>query len=54
MLLMGGQPCRITEIKSFKSGKHGVRKLRVTGKHYFTDSKQDLLLSSGDMVNFPN
>lgn len=53
MLLMNDKPCKIVEIKSFKSGKHGVRKLRITGKHYFNESKQDVLLSSNDMVERP-
>jgi len=46
-LLIDDIPCRVVEIESSKSGKHGAAKMRITGIGIF-DGQKKVLLSPGD------
>lgn len=46
-LLIDDIPCRIVEIESSKSGKHGAHKLRITGIGIF-DGQKKVMLAPGD------
>jgi translation initiation factor 5A len=46
-ILIDDIPCRIAEIESSKSGKHGAHKLRITGIGVFEGQKK-VMLSPGD------
>jgi len=46
-VLIEDVPCRIVEVESSKSGKHGAAKMRITGIGIFNGQKK-VLLTPGD------
>lgn len=46
-LLIDDIPCRIVDVESSKSGKHGAAKMRITGIGIF-DGQKKTLLTPGD------
>lgn len=46
-LLIEDIPCRVVEIESSKSGKHGAAKMRITGIGIF-DGQKKVMLTPGD------
>lgn len=52
-LLIDDLPCRIVEIESSKSGKHGAHKLRITGIGIFDGAKKVMLAPGDSDVEVP-
>lgn len=52
-LLIEDIPCRIVNIESSKSGKHGAAKMRITGVGIFGGEKKTLLTPGDSDVEVP-
>merc|ERR1712216_1056434 len=52
-LLMKGFPCKVVEIKTSKTGKHGHAKCVFTGYDIFTDKKVETMSPSTHGVEVP-
>lgn len=53
LVVIDGEPCKITSIQISKPGKHGSAKARVEGVSLFTGAKKTLLKGTGDNVEIP-
>jgi translation initiation factor 5A len=52
-LLIEDIPCRVVEVESSKSGKHGGAKMRITGMGLFGGEKKTLLAPGDSDVEVP-
>ena len=46
-------PCKVTELKTAKPGKHGSAKAMITAKDIFTDKAYEETFGTGDNVPMP-
>merc|ERR1711974_459277 len=49
-----GKPCKIVDMSTSKTGKHGHAKVHLTGIDIFTDKKYEELCSSTHNMDVPN
>merc|ERR1711934_1052393 len=54
LVMIKGNPCKVTEVSTAKPGKHGSAKVILKGKDILTDKVYDCTFHSGDMVPAPN
>lgn len=52
-IILEGEPCRITDIKHSKAGKHGAAKIRLEGVSLITGNKYTLLKPAKANVEVP-
>jgi translation initiation factor 5A len=52
-LIIKGFPCKIVDITTSKTGKHGCDKVRLTGIDIFTGTKYEDAMFSTAVVNLP-
>ncbi|MEM0372814.1 MAG: translation initiation factor IF-5A [archaeon] len=53
LVVIDGEPCKITSIQKSKPGKHGAAKMRVEGVSLFTGNKKTLLHNVDASVEVP-
>ena len=53
LVMMKGNPCKVTEVSTAKPGKHGSAKAMITAKDIFTDKQYDETFGTGDMIPAP-
>lgn len=53
-VILQGQPCRITDMSTSKTGKHGHAKVHFVGVNIFTNKKIDDIQSSTHNMDVPN
>jgi translation initiation factor 5A len=54
VLLKGTHPCKIVEMSTSKTGKHGSAKVHLVGLDIFTGKKLEALFGSTDDVTLPD
>jgi translation initiation factor 5A len=54
VLLKGTHPCKIVEMSTSKTGKHGSAKVHLVGLDIFTGKKHEALSGSTDDVTLPD
>lgn len=52
-MMIDNHPCKITDVKTSKTGKHGGCKCHFYGTDIFTDKKSQTLHMSSDKVSVP-
>lgn len=52
-VMINDRPCKITDMSTSKTGKHGGAKVHLTGNDIFTDKKMVCIYSSTDNVDVP-
>lgn len=53
-LMINGHPCKIIEMSTSKTGKHGHAKCKFMGKDIFDNSQHELVQTSTHNVDIPN
>lgn len=53
LVMMKGNPCKVTEVNTAKPGKHGSAKVICKGKDILTGKQYECTFHSGDMVDAP-
>ena len=53
LVLLKGKPCKIIDMSTSKTGKHGHAKVHLTGTDIFTDKKYEELCSSTHNMDVP-
>ena len=53
LVMIKGNPCKVTEVSTAKPGKHGSAKVIVKGRDIFTAKTYDCTFHSGDMIDAP-
>lgn len=53
-VLIKGHPCKIVELSTSKTGKHGHAKVKLTGLDIFTGKKYEDVCPSTHNMNVPN
>jgi len=53
LVMIKGNPCKVTEVTTAKPGKHGSAKVIMKGKDILTDKVYDCTYHAGDMVDAP-
>lgn len=53
LVMIKGNPCKVTEVSTAKPGKHGSAKVILKGKDILTDKVYDCTYHAGDMVDAP-
>ena len=53
LVMMKGNPCKVTEVTTAKPGKHGSAKVICKGKDILTGKVYECTFHSGDMVDAP-
>jgi translation initiation factor 5A len=53
LVMIKGNPCKVTETTTAKPGKHGSAKVILKGKDILTDKVYDCTFHAGDMVDAP-
>lgn len=53
LVMMKGNPCKVTEVSTAKPGKHGSAKVILKGKDILTAKVYDCTYHAGDMVDAP-
>ena len=53
LVMMKGNPCKVTEVSTAKPGKHGSAKVITKGKDILTGKQYECTFHSGDMVDAP-
>lgn len=53
LVMIKGNPCKVTETSTAKPGKHGSAKVILKGKDILTDKVYDCTFHAGDMVPAP-
>merc|ERR1712100_870973 len=53
LVMIKGNPCKVTDTTTAKPGKHGSAKVILKGKDILTDKVYDCTYHSGDMVDAP-
>jgi translation initiation factor 5A len=54
VLLKNNNPCKIVEMSTSKTGKHGAAKVHLVGLDIFTGKKHEALCGSTDDVTMPD
>eukprot|EP00457_Paulinella_chromatophora_P015499 gb/GEZN01016129.1/.p1 GENE.gb/GEZN01016129.1/~~gb/GEZN01016129.1/.p1 ORF type:complete len:168 (-),score=45.09 gb/GEZN01016129.1/:271-774(-) len=52
-VMLNGRPCRVSNVKHAKAGKHGGIKARISGKCIFTAAKQDCFFAGHLILQEP-
>eukprot|EP00331_Platyophrya_macrostoma_P013977 CAMPEP_0176431868 /NCGR_PEP_ID=MMETSP0127-20121128/15054_1 /TAXON_ID=938130 /ORGANISM="Platyophrya macrostoma, Strain WH" /LENGTH=160 /DNA_ID=CAMNT_0017813929 /DNA_START=151 /DNA_END=633 /DNA_ORIENTATION=- len=52
--MLNGKPCKILEITTSKTGKHGHAKANITGTDIFTDKKYEDSAPTSHNIDVPN
>jgi translation initiation factor 5A len=53
LVMIKGNPCKVTDTTTAKPGKHGSAKVILKGKDILTDKVYDCTYHAGDMVDAP-
>jgi len=53
LVMIKGNPCKVTDVSTAKPGKHGSAKVILKGKDILTDKVYDCTFHAGDMVDAP-
>merc|ERR1712167_275748 len=53
LVMMKGNPCKVTSVSTAKPGKHGSAKVILQGKDILTSKGYDCTYHAGDMVDAP-
>merc|ERR1711918_272591 len=53
LVMIKGNPCKVTDVSTAKPGKHGSAKVILKGKDIFTSKVYDCTYHAGDMVDAP-
>jgi len=53
LVMMKGQPCKVTDVSTAKPGKHGSAKVILKGKDVLTQKVYECTYHAGDMVDAP-
>lgn len=53
LVMIKGNPCKVTDTTTAKPGKHGSAKVILKGKDILTDKMYDCTFHAGDMVDAP-
>ena len=53
LVMIKGNPCKVTDVSTAKPGKHGSAKVILKGKDILTNKQYDCTYHSGDMVDAP-
>ena len=53
LVMIKGNPCKVTDCSTAKPGKHGSAKVILKGKDILTDKVYDCTYHAGDMVDAP-
>lgn len=53
LVMIKGNPCKVTDTTTAKPGKHGSAKVILKGKDILTDKVYDCTFHAGDMVDAP-
>jgi len=53
LVMIKGNPCKVTETSTAKPGKHGSAKVILKGKDIFTTKVYECTFHAGDMVDAP-
>ena len=53
LVMMKGNPCKVTEVSTAKPGKHGSAKVITKGKDILTGKQYECTFHSGDMIDAP-
>lgn len=53
LVMIKGNPCKVTEVSTAKPGKHGSAKVILKGRDIFTAKVYECTYHSGDMVDAP-
>ena len=53
LVMIKGNPCKVTEVSTAKPGKHGSAKVILKGKDILTAKVYECTLHAGDMVDAP-
>ena len=53
LVMIKGNPCKVTEVSTAKPGKHGSAKVILKGKDILTAKAYDCTFHAGDMVDAP-
>ena len=53
LVMIKGNPCKVTDVSTAKPGKHGSAKVILKGKDILTDKVYDCTYHAGDMVDAP-
>merc|ERR1740123_2723088 len=53
LVMIKGNPCKVTEVSTAKPGKHGSAKVILKGKDILTSKVYECTYHAGDMVDAP-
>lgn len=53
LVMIKGNPCKVTEVSTAKPGKHGSAKVILKGRDILTSKVYECTYHSGDMVDAP-
>ena len=53
LVMIKGKPCKVSDVKSIKNGKHGAAKVILTGRDILTARVYEHSFHAGDMVDAP-
>ena len=53
LIMIKGNPCKVTEVTTAKPGKHGSAKVIMKGKDILTNKVYECTYHAGDMVDAP-
>lgn len=53
LIMIKGNPCKVTEVSTAKPGKHGSAKVILKGKDILTSKVYECTYHAGDMVDAP-
>jgi len=53
LIMIKGNPCKVTEVSTAKPGKHGSAKVILKGKDVLTQKVYECTFHAGDMVDAP-
>ena len=53
LVMIKGNPCKVTEVSTAKPGKHGSAKVIIKGRDILTSKVYDCTFHSGDMIDAP-
>jgi len=53
LIMIKGNPCKVTEVSTAKPGKHGSAKVILKGKDIVTSKVYECTFHAGDMVDAP-
>ena len=53
LVMIKGNPCKVTDVSTAKPGKHGSAKVILKGKDILTQKVYECTFHAGDMVDAP-